>query len=128
MPADHGLSFAALYAAVPSVMAAATASTFAIATNEYGAATLLSFIGIVARHFYDASKSGSLNFKSLFFDVPTAPMLGIVAYIGCLYFNIEPLIVPGIVILIGFLGPDWLRSLGEGLKDAIFKRVNGGKP
>src|SRR6185295_2252031 len=112
MAADHGVSITALYAAAPSAVATAAASSFQIATGDYALATIFSLIGIVGRHCYEASRMDPFALKTvarrLAFDAPTAPMLGIIAWAGCLYFTIEPLIVPPIVILISFLGPEWL--------------------
>jgi hypothetical protein len=92
---------------------------------DYGWASLFSLLGIMARHAFDASKTGSFDLKALAFDLPTAPMLGIVAFITALYFDIAEPIIPGIVILLGFLGPEWLRSLSEGLRQLFLDRLGG---
>lgn len=125
---EQSLTGAAILAAAPSILGQVAASSFQVPVADYLFATELSVIGIIARHCYDASKAGQLNIKALAFDLPTAPMLGIVAYIGCQYFEIAPMITPGIVILLSFLGPEWVRSLGSGLADVVLSRIRGKQP
>jgi hypothetical protein len=111
-------------AATAAAAASASASPFAINFADYGIASLLALVGIVARHCFDASRAGAFNVKALAFDLPTAPMLGIVTYIGCLYLQIVDPIPVGIIILISFLGPDWLRQFGSGLIQVALKRFD----
>lgn len=132
MATEH-TGLVALAVAAPSIVATSAATSFQIATGDYALATIFSLIGIVGRHCYEASRMDPFDLKvvmrRLAFDAPTAPMLGIVAWAGCLYFNIEPLIVPPAVVLLSFLGPEWLRSFGSGLVDVVLGRLrNGSKP
>lgn len=123
-----GLSFAA---PVFAASALTTASAFSINFGDYGIATMLSMVGIIGRHAFDASRDRKLDFKAFALDILTAPMLGIVSYLGCLYFAgdaILPLVTPGAVILVGFLGPEWLRSFGNSMIDAILRRASPPAP
>lgn len=104
-----------------------SASPFSLHLAEYGAATLFSLIGIVARHAWDSSKSRTFDFKGFAFDLPTAPMMGITAYIFAMWLQITDTIVPGIIVGLGFLGPEWLRSLGDGVKTLVLNRLGGNK-
>lgn len=119
--------FNAALAAVPATAAAAGASFFEVPVGDYAIATFLSLIGIVARHSLEASKPGaSFNFRTFAIDLLTAPMLGIVAYIGCVYFGIAPLIAPGIVIMLAFLGPEAVRTLATAVIDGAAGRLRSG--
>lgn len=125
MPADHGLVTMAAWVVAPSIIATQAASSFQIPVANYEFATLFSGIGIVARHCYEASMSGTFNLKKFAIDVPTAPMLGILAYVGSVYLQTEPVVVPAAVILVGFLGPEWIRSLGAGFADIVLTKIRG---
>lgn len=105
----------------------ATASPFALHITDYAMASGFSLLGIVARHCWDASKDGKFNLKAMAFDMPTAPMMGIIAYIFGMWMNISEEIIPGIIVGLGFLGPEFLRGLGDGLKTLVLSRLGGNK-
>jgi hypothetical protein len=119
---------AAAIVAAQGAAAAAIGAPFSANLSDYAIATLFSLLGIMARHAFDASKSGSFNLKALAFDLPTAPMLGIVAFLCAIYFQLSEPAIPLLIILLGFLGPDWLRSLSEGLRQLVLQRLLGGPP
>lgn len=109
------------------VGAVATSSPFALHFADYGAASGYAVIGIATRHCWEASKARSFDFRAMAFDLPTAPMLGIVAYTFALYLQLADYAIPLIVVMLGFLGPEWLRSLAEGIKTLVLNRLGGGK-
>jgi hypothetical protein len=118
----------AALAAAPATIGAAASSAFQVPVDDYLMATILSVIGIVARHSYEASKTDrNFNLRTFSIDLTTAPMLGIVAYIGCIFFNVAPLVAPGIVILLSFLGPEAVRLVGASVVDVVSGRIKGGK-
>lgn len=119
----QGAAAAALGAATTS----SALSPFALHFTDYGAASFFAVIGIVARHAFEASKNRRFDLTAFAFDLPTAPMLGIVAYVFAVYMQFADYVIPVIVIVLGFLGPEWLRSLAEGMKALIINRLGGGK-
>lgn len=126
MATETTTAAAAVLAAQGTVAAVAGASSpFVLHFADYGWASGFAVIGIVARHFWEASNAGRFNLKAMAFDLGTAPMLGIVAYIFALWFQIADYVVPLIVIVLGFLGPEWLRSLGDGIRSLVLTRIGG---
>lgn len=119
---------AAIIVAAQGAAAAAIGMPFSAHIADYAFATLFSLLGIMARHAFDASKAGAFNLKALAFDLPTAPMLGITGFLSAIYFDIAEPVIPLIVILLGFLGPEWLRSFSEGLRQIVLDRLSGNKP
>lgn len=105
----------------------ATASPFALHMTDYAMASGFSLIGILARHFWDASNAGKFNLKAMAFDMPTAPMMGIIAYIFGMWLNITEDIIPAIIVGLGFLGPEFLRGLADGIKTLVISRLGGNK-
>lgn len=127
--ASDALVTATAVVAAQGLAAAAIGSGTSLALHlaDYGAASFFSLLGIVARHCWDASKAGKFDLKGLAFDLPTAPMMGITAYIFATWLQITDNIIPGIIVGLGFLGPEWLRSLGEGVKTLVLNRLGGNK-
>lgn len=121
---DHGLMLTtAVYAAAASAIATAGATEFNVPVAEYGLATIFSAIGIVGRHCHEASKAGSFNLKKLAFDVPTAPMLGIIIWTLLGYGDVEPAYRAGLIVGGSFLGPEALRSVLGALFDFVGDRI-----
>lgn len=114
-------------AAAAVIGASPLVSPFALHFSDYGAASFFAVIGIVARHAFESSQRRRFDMKAFAFDLPTAPMLGILGYVGAVYMQFADYVIPCIVIVVGFLGPEWARSLGDGIKSAIVNRLGGGK-
>lgn len=135
MAADYGITGGyALLASAPAVAAGAMATAFSVPTTDYFVAVLLSLVGIVARHCWDASRAldtgtfgAGLMLGRLAIDLPTAPMLGILAFVGASAINATDLWTQGIIIGVGFLGPEPVRGVLLGLmKLAAARAENGG--
>lgn len=125
--AVEATTVASIAAPGAAVAVAGAMSPFVIHFADYGMASLFAVIGIVARHAFDASKTRTFDLRAFSFDLPTAPMLGIVAYVFALWFQIADYVIPLLVIVLGFLGPEWLRSLGDGIRSVVLGRIGGGK-
>lgn len=101
--------------------------TFAMSFADYGMASLFACIGIVTRHVHEMSKTRTFDGKGMAFDLPTAPFLGIVAFVGAKYMQFADYVDPLIIMMVGFLGPEWIRQLAEGLQKIILTKLGGGK-
>lgn len=117
----------AMLAAAPATIGAFASEAFQVPVGDYMIAIGLSVIGIVARHSLDAAKpNGIFNLRLFGIDLLTAPMLGISGYMVCIYMEIAPLIAPGVVIGLSFLGPEAVRAIYAAFVDLITGRIRGG--
>lgn len=127
MAAEPGTATATAVIAAQGAIAGAAgmASPFMLHFVDYGMASLFAVIGIVARHAFDASKTRTFDLRAFSFDLPTAPFLGIVAYVFTVWMQLAEYVIPLIVIMLGFLGPEWIRSLGDGIRTLVLNRLGG---
>lgn len=119
---------------VATAIAAAQASGViaqlgAIPVGEFAIASGFALLGIIARHFSDAGdalKSGTFDpastFKAVALDIPTAPFLGVIVYLGCSAADIQLMWSLGIAAAIGYLGPEYIRLALQRILDTIISR------
>lgn len=124
MAADHGLAIglSALVSAA-GAKAIVSAMPFGIDLATYGWVSVFALTGIVMRHCSAAAEKGAFDLKALVFDIPTAPLLGLAAYTGAIYFGVEPYAIPFLIGLLGFLGPAALRQIWAVLLDVMRARL-----
>lgn len=129
MSADHAWAAAfAAAASAPTGLASLAASTFDVAFDDYMTATVFSGLGIIGRHAWEAKLRGAFDVKALGFDILTAPMLGIMIYLGCLWSGqIEMRFAPLPIIFLSLLGPSWFLGLGSQMAEVLVQRIRDGK-
>lgn len=128
MAAEHSIS-PALMAIAAAQATGLIAQVGSIPLGEFAVASGSALLGIVARHFSDAGddlKNGTLDLpttlKAVALDIPTAPFLGVVVYLGCSAADIMLLWALGIAAAIGYLGPEYVRVGLQRILDVIVSR------
>lgn len=126
MATDHSTFGPAVYSAVasaPTAIASVTATVMGIPVGEYAWATITAAMGIVGRHGWEAKVRGSFDVKGLIFDILTAPMLGIMIYVGCGWFGVEQRASTFFILFFTLLGPQWFIGFGSQVAGILAERL-----
>jgi hypothetical protein len=131
MAADNSIS-PVLLAISAAQATGIIASTWDLPIGDFALASGFALMGIVARHFSDAGdslKAGTFDpsktFKAVALDIPTAPFLGVIVYIGCTAADIEPFWSLGLSLGLGYVGPEYVRIAIQRVLDILIARKTG---
>lgn len=126
MATEHGIAWPVLAAAAlsaPTGAASFAATALSIPLLEYGFATGMAALGIIGRHGWEAKVKGSFDVKGLIFDILTAPMLGIMIYIGCQWWGADASAAPFFILFFSLLGPGWFIKFGSQVAEVLAERL-----
>lgn len=110
---------AAVWASTPAILAAAAAQAWDVPVNDYAWASTWACGGILWRHLWEGSQKRVLDYRALFFDLPTAPMIGVILYTFWSWLEVDTRYTAGLIVFGAFLGPEWIRVLGTRLIDIL---------
>jgi hypothetical protein len=87
--------------------------------------SFMAFVGIMARHAHSGAVQGKINWRAFAIDGMTAPALGVITFGIGKWFGVPDFAQAAMVAFIGFLGPAFLRTIGEMARDKWLAKPTG---